>query len=220
MVARKRKPEPKGSKPGTASTGDVSQKKLGLKEATGTENENLQLRLANQVLNALWIPPDAPDQTKLELYAAAVSQLKGIKPADELEGMLAAQAVATHSAAMECLRRAMLPNQSIEGRDMNLRHAAKLLNTYSHQIEVLDKHRGKGQQQVTVKYVNVESGGQAVVGNVRSEARPPKPEGRSASPPALPDQSGTVFEMDPVQPKQKSAVRRRRASGRRSPAKH
>ncbi len=108
----------------------------------------------------------------------------------------------------------MLPSQSIESRDMNLRHAGKLLNTYTRQVEVLDKHRGKGQQQVTVKYVNVESGGQAVVGNVQSEARPRKPVGRDAAPPALPDQSGTVFEMDLAQPRQKSAVRRRKTSGR------
>jgi len=72
--------------------------------------------------------------------------------------MLAAHMVATHSAAMECLRRAMISEQSFEGRDASLRHAGKLLATYARQLEVLDKHRGKGQQQVTVKYVNVEAG--------------------------------------------------------------
>ena len=47
--------------------------------------------------------------------------LEGIAPEGEIEGMLAAQMVATHSAAMECLKRAMLENQTFEGRDQNLK---------------------------------------------------------------------------------------------------
>jgi hypothetical protein len=35
-------------------------------------------------------------------------------------------------------------------------------------LTALNKHRGKGQQKVTVEYVNVESGGQAIVGNVET----------------------------------------------------
>jgi hypothetical protein len=108
--------------------------------------------------------------------------------------MLAAHMVATHSAAMECLRRAMISEQSFEGRDANLRHAEKLLATYARQLEVLDKHRGKGQQQVTVKYVNVEAGGQAVVGNVQSS--PQSQPSRNQEPPALTDQSGMGMEID------------------------
>jgi len=91
--------------------------------------------------------------------------------------MLATQMVATHNAAMECLRRAMLGGQTFEGRDQSLKHAAKLLSIYLRQIEVLNKHRGKGQQKVTAEYVNVEAGGQAVVGNIetgkRLSKRPP-----------------------------------------------
>ena len=37
---------------------------------------------------------------------------------------------------------------------------------YAIQIEALNKHRGKGQQKITVKHVKVESGGHAIVGNV------------------------------------------------------
>ena len=84
---------------------------------------------------------------------------------------MAAQMVATHSAAMECLRRAMFEGQTFEGRDQNLKHAAKFLSIYTRQVEVLDKHRGKGQQKVTVEYVNVEPGGQAIVGHVEMGKR-------------------------------------------------
>ncbi len=36
------------------------------------------------------------------------------------------------------------------------------------QVETLDKHRGKSQQKITVEHVNVEAGGQAIVGNVHT----------------------------------------------------
>ncbi len=82
--------------------------------------------------------------------------------------MLATQMVATHNAAMECLFRAMIPEISIQGRDQSLKHATKLLSIFSRQIEVLNKHRGKGQQKMTIEHVNVESGGQAMVGHIEA----------------------------------------------------
>ena len=80
--------------------------------------------------------------------------------------MLAVQMVATHSAAMECLRRAAIPDQSLEARDMNLKHATKLLSLYARQLETLDRHRGRGQQKITVEHVTVNAGGQAIVGAI------------------------------------------------------
>ena len=50
----------------------------------------------------------------------------GIHPRDELEGMMAAQLIASHTAAMECYRRAMIGEQSFEGRRENLSQANKL----------------------------------------------------------------------------------------------
>ena len=43
-----------------------------------------------------------------------------------LKGMMAAQLLAAHSAAMECYRRAMLGEQTFEGRRENLSQANKL----------------------------------------------------------------------------------------------
>ena len=80
--------------------------------------------------------------------------------------MLAAQLVASHNAAMECYRRAMLPEQPFEGRKENLNQANKLSRTHTTLLEALNRHRGKGQQKVTVEHVHVYEGGQAIVGNV------------------------------------------------------
>ena len=95
-----------------------------------------------------------------------VAGLVGIGPKDELEGMMAAQMIAANSAAMECYRRAMIGGQTFEGRRENLNQANKLSRTFATLLEALNRHRGKGQQKVTVEHVHVHSGGQAVVGVV------------------------------------------------------
>jgi hypothetical protein len=69
---------------------------------------------------------------------------------------------------MECYRRAMLGEQTSEGRRENLGQANKLSRTYAALLDALNRHRGKGQQKVTVEHVHVHSGGQAVVGMVET----------------------------------------------------
>ena len=112
----------------------------------------------------------AIEATRDKQYSAAVAALVGIGPKDELEGMMATQLIAAHNAAMECYRRAMLGEQTFEGREQNLSQANKLSRTYTVLLEALNRHRGKGQQKVTVEHVHVHSGGQAIVGTVE---RPP-----------------------------------------------
>jgi hypothetical protein len=64
----------------------------------------------------------------------------------------------------------MLKEQSLEGYRENLNQANKLSRTYSILLEALNRHRGKGQQKVTVEHVHVHSGGQAIVGTVETAA--------------------------------------------------
>ena len=95
-----------------------------------------------------------------------INALVGMSPRDECEGMIAAQLIACHHAAMESYRRAMLPEQPFEGWREQLNQANKLSRTYATLLEALNRHRGKGQQKVTVEHVHVHEGGQAIVGNV------------------------------------------------------
>ena len=139
-------------------------------EATGTNDPELAQRLVNQLYETLWMPAELSDEERLQHIRAAIAALRGIKPQDEIEGMLATQMVATHSAAMECLRRSMNQNQSFEVRESSLRHAAKLMSIFTKQLETLNRNRGKGQQKMTIEHVNVESGGQAMVGNFEADA--------------------------------------------------
>lgn len=105
-------------------------------------------------------------ETQQRQFSATVAALVGIAPKDELEGMMAAQLIAAHNAAMENYRRAMISEQTFDGRRENLAQATKLSRTYATLLEVLNRHRGKGQQKVTVEHVHVHAGGQAVVGMV------------------------------------------------------
>lgn len=169
------------------------------KLATGTDDKNLHTVLINQLNNTLWLPENITDEKLLARVAGALSLLEGIKPKDEIEGMLAAQMVATHSAAMECLRRAMGPSQTFAGRDQNLKHATKLLSIYSRQIETLDKHRGKGQQKIIVEHVSVEAGGQAMVGHIETgKLQKPRKQRAKRRTKAIPHNPGETIDMDVV----------------------
>ena len=59
-------------------------------------------------------------------------------------------------------------SENVAQQDSNGNLAIKLLRTFTTQLEALQRYRGKGQQKVTVEHVNVNAGGQAIVGTVQS----------------------------------------------------
>jgi hypothetical protein len=147
---------------------DVSELKGKLKIIGGSNSDDFNNIIANQTVQTLWFfEGSEPEEIRRQRHAT-VDALIGIKPGDELEGMIAAQLVACHNASMECHRRAMIREQTFEGRRENLNQANKLSRTYAALLESLNRHRGKGAQKVTVEHVHVHEGGQAIVGNVES----------------------------------------------------
>jgi hypothetical protein len=157
--------------PITVVADDPEDRKGRLKTIGGSQSDHWNNTLANQAVQALWVKNSSAEQRDKQL-SATVAALMGIAPKDELEGMMAAQLVAAHNAAMECYRRAMIGEQSFEGRRENLSQANKLSRTYAALVEALNRHRGKGQQKVTVEHVHVHAGGQAVVGMVAASGQP------------------------------------------------
>jgi len=136
-----------------------------LKAIGGSQSDQWNNSLANATLQTLWLK-HANEETQNKQFEAALAGLIGIAPQDELEGMMAAQLLAAHFASMECYRRAMLGEQTFEGRRENLAQANKLSRTFTMLLQAMDRHRGKGQQKVVVEHVHVHAGGQAIVGNV------------------------------------------------------
>jgi hypothetical protein len=144
---------------------DPDDLKRALKFIGGSRSDHWNNILANQAVQTLWLK-NSDKTARDQQYSATVAALVGIGPRDELEGMLAAQLLAAHNGAMECYRRAMIGEQTFEGRRENLSQANKLSRTYAALLDALNRHRGKGQQKVTVEHVHVNQGGQAIVGAV------------------------------------------------------
>ena len=95
----------------------------------------------------------------------ALSVIADIKPKDQLEAMLAAQMAFVHIASMTFARR-MNHTETIPQQDSAEKAYNKLLRTFTSQMEALRKYRNGGEQKVTVHHVQVNEGGQAIVGNV------------------------------------------------------
>jgi hypothetical protein len=155
-------------KPVLKVVGNPEALKPELKQLGGSQSDDWNLILANQTLNTLWLAHSS-DEARQPQYSATLAALVGIGPKDEIEAMICTQLLAAHNATMECYRRAMLKEQTLEGRRENLNQANKLSRTCTMLLEALNRHRGKGHQKVTVEHVHVHAGGQAVVGMVETQ---------------------------------------------------
>jgi uncharacterized membrane protein YccC len=156
-----------GNEPTAVVVKDPADRQGTLKNIGGSQSDQWNSLLADQAIEALWKKNSDTDTYRRQLDAT-VAALVGICPRDELEGMMAAQLIAAHNAAMECYRRAMIGEQTFEGRRENLNQANKLSRTWATLLEALNRHRGKGQQKVTVEHVHIHAGGQAVVGSIEA----------------------------------------------------
>jgi hypothetical protein len=133
---------------------------------TGTYYAQLQNILQVQLIEAILIPNPHDEIDTKKRKQAAIDALAGIAPKSEIEGMLAVQMVATHFKIMECYRLVSIPDQTTHGVEFNLRAAQRLSKLYIQLLSALNKHRGRGQQQIIVKHLHVSHGGQAIVGPV------------------------------------------------------
>ncbi len=160
MTAKKSQP---GKKELTSA--DPGGRSAAMKRVGGSQSDHWNQVLSVQAAQTLYIE-DSSEEWRKHQYRAMVAGLAAIRPRDELEGMIAAQLFAAHNATMECYRRAMTGNQAFDWWRESLSQANKLSRTYAMLLDALNRHRGKGQQKVTVEHVHVHAGGQAVVGVV------------------------------------------------------
>lgn len=105
------------------------------------------------------------DRIDIEAGNYAASIVTGIKPTDPVETMLATQMAGIHIAAIAFTRK-LAAADNIMRRDSASRTLNQLTRTFVAQVEALKRYRTGGQQNVTVKHVTVNEGGQAIVGNV------------------------------------------------------
>jgi len=132
----------------------------------GVSGPCVATRLLSQVIGV--IQPDPHEPVDAATVDQALSLIEGVSPTDTLEAMTATMLVAAQHAALDSLRRASHPDQTPAGRQSYTGLSLKAIRTFAQLLEVLDRGRGKGvTQQIIVKRVSVESGGQAVVASVK-----------------------------------------------------
>lgn len=202
-MAGKPKSTPESSK-AEAQTAPASDrlpahKILALDTFADVSASTIELQKLNQIGSLLWFHEGTSPEEKHAAIVRAVDLFESIAPAEGIEAMLATQMVGTHHAALECLRRAMIPSQSFEAREASLSQAQKLMNLYTQQMAALNKHRGKGQQKITVERVQVAPGGQAVLGDVHTSAQ-----SAAASSPALEAPREDTVPLPPMPAKTKA----------------
>jgi hypothetical protein len=161
--------------------------KMLLMEQLGTTEPPFLTGLLSQLVNA-GSTGRKVDQGTLNFMLSVV---RGIKPRDQTETMLAAQMAAVHAATMTLAKRLAdaddIPHQDSAERALN-----KLARTFAMQMETLKRYRTGGEQKVTVQHVSVQEGGQAIVGNVTQAAPKRAADSPPASPPPLLTESKTA----------------------------
>ena len=110
------------------------------------------------------------DDESRTLKKASVARYREFAPADATERVFATLSVGLHNAVMTSLEHAAGADM-LDVRSEELRNATRGAKIVAELLEALDRHRGRGKQSVTVGQVTVETGGQAIVGNVNSEGR-------------------------------------------------
>jgi hypothetical protein len=150
-----------------------------LMEALGTTDLDFTQQLLGQLANA----GSQGSEVDVQGVNFMLSIIKGIKPRDQVEAMLAAQMAAVHMATMTFARR-LAHVDNIPQQDSAERAFNKLMRTFTTQMEALKRYRTGGEQKMTVQHVTVGEGGQAIVGNVTQDRREAAPE-KAVTPLAL-----------------------------------
>jgi hypothetical protein len=137
----------------------------------GGDRDQWNERLLTLVTRALPV-----NQEKIEALShvgsAVMAGVVDMNPTDPIEGMLIAQLVVANEAALSLYRRAWACVDYFEAHTKYLHLADKASRTVALLSERLDHHRGRGQQQITVKHVTVNAdqavvADQIVSGNVK-----------------------------------------------------
>jgi hypothetical protein len=129
----------------------------------GGDRDQWNERLSNLVTRALPV-----NQRNAELVSKAGSAVAAgvvdMNPADPIEGILISQIAVLNEAALELYRRAWAcdPADYFEAHMKYLQAADKASRTVAILTEQLDRHRGRGQQQILIKHITVNAD-QAVV---------------------------------------------------------
>lgn len=131
-----------------------------LNKLTATQDILLHENIVNSAVAA------QPRNQKNDRSVNIVNQvLADYEPKDSLEAKLCLQAHTLYTQGMNYISRAENSNM-LQQYDLYMKNAMKLLRLHNETVEALNRHRRGGMQKVIVQHVQVNDGGQAVVGGV------------------------------------------------------
>jgi hypothetical protein len=120
----------------------------------GGKMDEWNKRLSDITVNALPIAHSKNKDAITEACLAVSYGVMDMAPADPVEGILIAQLMAANEAALAMYQKGWSqPPEFFEARTKYLQLADKATRTVVMLTERLDHHRGRGQQQITVKHV-------------------------------------------------------------------
>jgi hypothetical protein len=123
--------------------------------------------MLGQVMAAMAIPTDADEQTQLGMPDSAVARFQDFQAGDPIECIIAGLMCGISDMTMESLARAARSTNP-QNTEIFAKIATKGALVVTELAKAFDQHRGRGKQSVSVGQVNVQAGGQAVVGQVTS----------------------------------------------------
>jgi hypothetical protein len=119
-------------------------------------------------------------EERAKLKNGFIDLYNSLNPRDGVDSMLAGLIVGLNHVTMDSI--GIASRNPLPVRDVNLRHAMTAVKVIADLTKLYESRRGLPRQNFTVGNVNVEAGGQAIVGNVKSGGRRKKPQGDGASP--------------------------------------
>jgi hypothetical protein len=167
-ASRSKAAKPKAKDDKKSSEGADQNPKATMKALGGGDNNNWNSRIARRLFAAL---PGVNSDNAAEVGRATLSGMLDINSTDPLEGMLSAQIISAHEASMHLRQLAWLPEQDFVVQAKYLELAEKAARAVGVLSERLDQHRGRGQQQITVKHVTVNAD-QALVADTITTGKP------------------------------------------------
>ncbi len=104
-------------------------------------------------------------QVGVDAVALCLDASDTAQPSNSLERMLSHQLAVLHVAAMDNMAKANLQqNPEIAIKIMNL--ALRAMATYQTGLLTVKRLKSSGEQRITISHVNIEGGGQAMIGNL------------------------------------------------------
>src|SRR6476661_1335549 len=146
--------KPKGGKTAIKLSLDPNKPEGNRKSLGGGKADEWNDRLSDLTFNALPIAHSKNEESITAACEAVSYGAMDMAPADPVEGILIAQLMAANEAALAMYQKGWAqPPEFFQARTKYLQLADKAARTVMMLTERLDHHRGRGQQQITVKHV-------------------------------------------------------------------